>query len=161
MAGSGSVPWTLLFKKNKVTILLLLSPSQTIASVKETLLKALKSREITEIAGEPVPESAAGIELGVPIDRNDLERGWQKLEVPAQGVKDGDKKRVAGGKDSILNTTLNGAHIKDAQSLAFRFREVTGDDKEDELEQQSDDPGWDVLIPTYDDEEGDNIDETT
>lgn len=116
------------------------------------LLKALKSRGITEINGDTVPESATGIELGVPIDRNDLERGWQKLEIPSQETKDGDKKRVVGGKKSVLNMSLQGADIRPSQPLVFRFREE--DDKEkDELEKQLDDPGWDVIIPTYEEDD--------
>lgn len=148
------IKWTLLFKKHNVTILLLVSSVQTIASVKETLLHALKARKITEINGEPVPDSTSKIELGVPIDRSDLSEGWKKLEVPAQGTKDGDKKRVVGGKKSVLNLTVQGADIKDSQALAFRFRDAAEDDKEkDELEVQLDDPGWDVIVPEYDSDE--------
>lgn len=143
-----------MFKKHHLTVFLLVSHVQTIASVKETLLHALKARDIKEINGEPVPDSTSKIELGVPIDRNDLAEGWKKLEVPAQGTKDADKTRIVGGKKSVLNLTIQGAGIRDSQSIAFRFRDAAEDDKEkDQLELQLDDPGWDVIVPEYDSDE--------
>lgn len=143
-----------------MTVLLLVSPVQTIASVKENLLHALNDRGIKEINGDPVPESVSKIELGVRVDSNDLEKGWKKLEVPAQAAKDGDKKRVVGGRKSVLNLTLQGAGLKDSQTVAFRFRETADDDKKDELEVQLDDPGWDVIVPTLSDDEVDSDTET-
>lgn len=118
------------------------------------LHNALKVRNIPDINGDPVPETASGVELGVPIDRTDLDQGWKKLEVPAQETKDGDKKRVVGGRKSVLNMSVQGADIQDSEVIAFRFREAEDDKEKDELEKQLDDPGWDVIIPAYEDDEG-------
>lgn len=47
----------------------------------------------------------------------------------------------------MFNATPQGAELRDSQALAFRFRNAeTGN-------MDIDDPGWDVLIPSYDDDE--------
>lgn len=132
------------FKCHNTTILLLVSPNDPFDSIRETLLNALKSRGIKEINSKPVPEDASGIEFGVPLDKNNLEKGWTRLEIP-----EGDEKgRSSGkGKKSIFNAGPQGAELKDSQALAFRFREAGAGDME------VDDPGWDVLIPSYDDDD--------
>jgi hypothetical protein len=138
-----------------VTVLLLVSPVQSLTSIKETLLAALKSRQITEIHGVPVPNDPSEIEFGLPRDRNNLEKGWRKLKPPPQ--QNGDARRQGAGKRSTAITdSPQGADMRDFQAVAFRFRktsaagEQTGED--DELAMEIDDPGWDVLISKYDDE---------
>ena len=148
---SNAANWTLRFKNHKVTVMLLVSPVEPFASIKASLLKALQSRSITEINGQPVPEDASEIEFGKPIDKNNLEKGWQKLEVPEQ--ENGQGKKSAGGKKSVISASPQGAGLKDAQAVAFRFRKG-GDGKDEQggdVAMDVDDPGWDVLIPAYED----------
>jgi len=144
--------WILRFKNNNVTILLLVSPTQSFASIKEALLNALNIRNIKEINDEPLPDDASEIEFGVPIDRNNLKKGWEKLKIPAQ---DGTERKTATGRErKNPNVGPQGADLRDFQAVAFRFRKV-GNAKENktELDIDLDDPGWDVLIPTYEDED--------
>ena len=145
--------WTLRFKNHKVTVLLLVDPGKPFESIKETLLQALNVRNIKEINGQPVPEDPSEIEFGVPIDRNNLDKGWQTLDVPHQA--NGTQKRSAGGKKSVLNTSPQGAGLKDSQAVAFRFHkpsEVDGDEDEIIAAIDLDDPGWDVQIPKDEEE---------
>jgi hypothetical protein len=80
-------------------------------------------------------------------------------EVEAGDAKGG--KRKVGGKKSVLNESPAGAGLGDGSMLAFRFRtkpkeealareEDEDDDNEVEIE---DDPGWNVILPSYDDDE--------
>jgi hypothetical protein len=138
-----------------LTILLLVSPVQSLTSIKETLLAALKSRQITEINGVPVPSDPSEIEFGLPWDRNNLEKGWRKLKPPLQ--QNGDTRRQGAGKRStVITDSPQGADMRDSQAVAFRFRttsagaEQTGED--DELAMEVDDPGFDVSISKYEDE---------
>ncbi|EFE40956.1 conserved hypothetical protein [Trichophyton verrucosum HKI 0517] len=145
--------WTLRFKNHNVTVLLLVSPVDAFDTIKAALLKALQTRGIKEINGKPVPDDAADIELGVPLDRNNLEKGWQPLAIP-----DGKADKGAGkGKNSVFNSSPQGADLRDAQAIAFRFRKASERSavKDGDLEMDLDDPGWDVLIPSYDDEDED------
>ncbi|GBF65245.1 hypothetical protein TMEN_7962 [Trichophyton mentagrophytes] len=145
--------WTLRLKNHNVTVLLLVSPVDAFDTIKATLLKALQIRGIKEINGKPVPDDAADIELGVPLDRNNLEKGWQPLAIP-----DGKTDKGAGkGKSSVFNSSPQGADLRDAQAIAFRFRKASERSavKDGDLEMDLDDPGWDVLIPSYDDEDED------
>ncbi|OAL74296.1 hypothetical protein A7D00_2329 [Trichophyton violaceum] len=145
--------WTLRLKNHNVTVLLLVSPVDAFDTIKSALLKALWIRGIKEINGKPVPDDVANIELGVPLDRNNLEKGWQPLTIP-----DGKTDKGAGkGKSSVFNSSPQGADLRDAQAIAFRFRKASERSavKDGDLEMDLDDPGWDVLIPSYDDEDED------
>ncbi|KAL1958433.1 hypothetical protein VTO42DRAFT_4534 [Malbranchea cinnamomea] len=156
MGDLNTLNWTLRFKNHKVTVLLLVSPVEPFSSIKKTLLEALKARNIKEINGLPVPEDASEIEFGTPIDRNNLEKGWQKLEVPE--LADGDGKRPVGGRKSIFNASPQGAGLKDFQAVAFRFRQPieTNGTQDDDVTMELDDPGWDVVIPKYEDSDDEN-----
>jgi len=144
--------WTLRFKKHKITSLLFVDPTQSFDSVKQLLLDSLKQRGLKDINGDPIPDSVEEVELGVPIDKNNLKKGWVRLEIPEQEVTDAKgKKRMIGGKKSVLNASPLGADLKDGYALAYRFRKPTSEGMEDEMEM--DDSGWDVLIASYDDEE--------
>ena len=131
--------------------MLLVSPVEPFASIKESLVKALQARNITEINGQPVPEDASDIEFGIPIDKNNLEKGWQKLDAPEQET--GQAKRAAGGKKSVISASPQGAGLKDTQPVAFRFRKRGDgmDNQGEDVAMDLDDPGWDVLIPAYED----------
>ncbi|KAL8937445.1 MAG: hypothetical protein Q9211_003690 [Gyalolechia sp. 1 TL-2023] len=141
---------TLRFKQHKTTILLFVSPHQSLTSVKEDLLYAIRATRITEINGNPLPSSPKDIILGVPLDANDPSQGWINLEIPDL-EEDGGKK--GSHKASVLNATPIGAGLKDGMVLAFKFRKETsgGDDMD------IDDHEWDVILPSYDDEEGSQV----
>lgn len=162
--------WTLLFKKHKTTVLLMLQPHETITSAKEALLKALQVRGIKEINGDAVPDSSSEIELGVAVDRNDLDKGWTRLEVeaPTLGEEESSsaKKGAAAKKNNSSSfVSLQAADIRNGQSIVFRFRkcrEGTEGGDQDQNQDQPDldniglefeDPGWDVVVPRLDDEE--------
>ncbi|KAK2746722.1 hypothetical protein FQN55_005449 [Onygenales sp. PD_40] len=151
MSEPESLKWTLRFKNHNVTVLLLVSPRQPFDSIKEDLLKALKIRNITEINKQPIPENAADIEFGLPIERNNLEKGWEKMRPPPQETAD-DKQPARGRKTA--NISPEGLDLKDSQAVAFRFRKA-GEQAQDELEIGLDDPGWDVEIPKYEEAEDD------
>lgn len=140
---------TLLFKKHKTTVLLSLQSHESVTSAKEKLLQALKSRHLSDINGDAVPDDPAQIELGVPVDRSDLEKGWMGLITEIPGEEDGSKKN--GGKKNASDT-LQAAGLQNGHSVAFRFRKTSAGD-ELETDMELNDPGWDVIIPSFDDEE--------
>ncbi|PYH90040.1 hypothetical protein BO71DRAFT_362232 [Aspergillus ellipticus CBS 707.79] len=143
--------WTLFFKKHKTTVLLMLPGSETIANTKEALFKALQSRDLKYINGDPVPENASEIEFGVPLDRNDLEKGWTRLETPEFDDEDAPKRGA--GKKRAGALTLELAEIRNGQPIAFRFRKSKEEDTAETVDLELDDSGWDVIIPSLDDEE--------
>ena len=60
----------------------------------------------------------------------------EEADVKGKGVK----------KGSVLNGSPLGAGLKDGAMLAFRFTEGDAEDRMDL------DDGWDVIMPSYDDE---------
>ncbi|KAL3492630.1 hypothetical protein BJX62DRAFT_202507 [Aspergillus germanicus] len=146
MAQPDALSWTLLFKKHRTTVLLMLPPSESVNNTKTALLNALQSRCLTEINGDPVPKESQEIEFGVAIDKNDMEKGWTSLE-GLELDEDDAPKRGAGKK--AASTSLKAAEINNGQSIAFRFRQARNN--EDDLDLV--DPGWDVILPSLDDEE--------
>lgn len=139
---------TLLFKKHKTTILLSLQSHESITSAKEKLLQALKSRQMREINGDIIPDDPAAIELGVPMDRSDLDKGWMSLTMDIPGQENSAKS--SGQKK--LSDTLQAAGLQDGYSVAFRFRKSGAGDEVD-MDTDLNDPGWDVIIPSFDEEE--------
>jgi len=136
--------WTLSFKCHKSTILLLAQQSQSFTSIKQDLLDAIKATGLSDINGNPIPSQPEDIVLGVPIDGNDISKGWVNLEIPefdeeagAKGVK----------KGSVLNQSPLGAGLKDGAMLAFKFKDGEAQDEMDL------DDHWDVVIPSYEDED--------
>lgn len=143
--------WTLLFKKHKTTVLLMLPSHESIESTKAKLLQSLQDRGIKEINGDVLPEDPAEIEFGVPVDRNELEKGWTLLDMDIEDDTDGtSSKKRPGRSKTEKRDSLQSADIRDGQPIAFRFRKTDQEDDQDEL---SEDPGWDVVVPTLDDEE--------
>jgi hypothetical protein len=123
----------------------MLPPSESINNTKTVLLNALQSRGLTEINGDPVPNDSHEIEFGVAIDKNDMEKGWTSLEGLELEEDDAPKRRT--GKKAV--SSLKAAEINNGQSIAFRFRQARNN--EDDLDLV--DPGWDVVLPSLDDEE--------
>lgn len=133
---------TVLFKKHKTTVLLSLQPHEPLTAVKEKLLEAFKSRNMIEINGEPLPSDSALIEFGVPVDRSDLVKGWNLLQSAG-----GEESKGTAGKRASSGTVI-AAGLDNGYLVAFRFRK-----EGDEVDAGLNDPGWDVVIPSFDDEE--------
>jgi hypothetical protein len=121
------------------------------------LLAALQSRKITSVDGTSIPDEPEDIEFGVLRNKKNPAEGWVPLDIKEMEVSDakGGKRKV-GGKKSVLNESPAGASLGDGSILAFRFRTKTKqdapEDEEDEM-QIEDDPGWNVILPSYDDDE--------
>lgn len=131
--------WTLRFKQHKTTILLYAYPGQSFTSIKKDLLDAISSTGLKAIDGHDLPSDPEDVILGVPIDKNDIDRGWKELLIPeADNEIDAHKSKKV-KKDSIFNSSPLGAGLKDGAMIAFRF-------KADEEE------GFDVIMPTYEDD---------
>ncbi len=120
--------------------MLLVPQSQPFTTIKLHLLEAIKATGINDINGSPIPSDPEAIVFGLPIDKNDINKGWVPLKIPE--LEDGDTKGKGIKKGTVLNESPLGAGLKDGALLAFKFRE--GDDEEDAK--------WDVIIPSYDDE---------
>ncbi|KAL3474224.1 hypothetical protein BJX99DRAFT_232139 [Aspergillus californicus] len=153
MSQSDPLSWTLLFKKHRTTVLLMLPPSETIPATKDALLRALQLRNITQINGDPVPQDCLDIEFGVAVDKNDLEKGWISIEALTL-EEDVAPKRGPAKKNA--SQSLQAAELSNGQIVAFRFRK-TGEGSQAEgdfADLGLEDPGWDVVIPSFDDEEG-------
>ncbi|KAJ5863730.1 uncharacterized protein N7529_005646 [Penicillium soppii] len=145
---------TLFFKKHKTTVLLLIQLHETLDSTKEKLLYALKSRAYTDINGDPIPDDAFDIELGVPIDRAHPEKGWRRLEADASELDDEGAPKKNKGKSKKDSPTLRDSGIDNAHVIAFRFRKIDEvQNNEVDAALDIEEPGWDVIIPSLDDEE--------
>ncbi|KAF7592711.1 hypothetical protein BBP40_012542 [Aspergillus hancockii] len=155
MSQPNPLSWTLFFKKHKTSVLLMLPPSETITTTQATLLRALQSRGLTEINGDPIPEDPSEIELGVPVDRNDPGKGWTKLELEAPQFNEDEAPKRGGGKKTAAPLSLQAAELRNGQGIAFRFRKrIERTPEGDELSDlELEDPGWDVIVPSLDDEE--------
>jgi hypothetical protein len=143
--------WTLRFKHHKTTIFLFVDQQQPFSSIRADLLSTLKKRGVAELDGQDLPEDPEDLILGVPLNKNNPRKGWIALHIPATTARDGKGEAVStGGKKSVLNETPLGAGLKDGAMLAFKIRKngPQADDGSD-----LDDNEWDVLTPSYDDEE--------
>ncbi|KAJ5735458.1 uncharacterized protein N7483_000583 [Penicillium malachiteum] len=125
MAASESHPdmfgLTVLFRKHKITVLVELKPHDNLSKAKENILLSLKSRSLTDINGDAIPEQPEDIELGVPVDRSNPAKGWKLLVIPEESG------------DSIEEVRRQNGDL-----IAFRFRDESNDDD-----------SWDILIPEY------------
>lgn len=141
---AGPKQWTLRFKQSKTTILVLCQPSQPFNSVKQDLLEAIQATGSKDFNGEGIPSDPEDVILGLPVDKNNLDKGWVNLEI--QGMENEDKKGKGAQNGSVFNESPLGAGLKDGDMLAFKFRNRVDDNAMDE------DFKWDVLIPSYEDE---------
>ncbi|KAJ5327098.1 hypothetical protein MYU51_008370 [Penicillium brevicompactum] len=144
---------TLFFKKHKTTVLLMLQTHETLESAKDNLLQALKSRSLNDINGDPVPDDSFDIELGVPVDRADLEKGWRSLEADDLVLDEESAPKKNKGKSKKQAPTLLEAGITDGNSIAFRFHKYNEAQNGDRMDLDAEDPGWDVIVPSYADDE--------
>ncbi|OQE46696.1 hypothetical protein PENCOP_c001G06072 [Penicillium coprophilum] len=131
---------TILFKKHKTTVLLMLQPHESLDFTKEKLLGALKSRDIKDLNGDLLPDDSCDIEFGEPVDRADLEKGWKRLQADVKVQNE--------------SVTIMEAGLQNGQSIAFRFHKSSEDqDGGFDMDLDSEDPGWDVVMPTYEDDQ--------
>ncbi|KAJ9645618.1 uncharacterized protein PV06_07708 [Exophiala oligosperma] len=160
---------TLLFKCHKSTTVLSILPDTPFSEIKTLLLSALRSRNVTTLPNTdtPLPQDPEQLELGVLADKKDASKGWVPLMIKEQEFKGakGSKKKI-GGEASVLNESPSGAGLNDGTWIAYRFnakQKMSEDVDMVEADGNSDmdfaeDPDWDVIIPSFDDED-DNDDE--
>jgi hypothetical protein len=150
---------TLLLKNNKSTTLLSALPTSTFDDVKSLLIAALKSRNVPKI-----PDSPAALELAVLANPRDASKGWVPIHLRVQELAAGkNAKKAASGKKSALDGSVEGAGLVDGSWVAWRVKSsatkdecMSTDEAGDEMALDIDeekDPGWDVMIPKYEDEE--------
>ncbi|MCJ1360706.1 MAG: hypothetical protein MMC33_010715 [Icmadophila ericetorum] len=147
--------WVLRFKQHKTTILLYVQPTESFTVIKSDLLTALKKRNLTTLNGQSIPKNPEDVIFGVPVDRNDVSKGWVPLEIPPEDLEEmtgtsGGNKAGRGGKKggkSVLNESPAGAGLKDGGMVAFRF----GKDKEENADGGMDleEEEFDVVMPIY------------
>ncbi|KAL6253322.1 hypothetical protein RBB50_001045 [Rhinocladiella similis] len=155
---------TLLFKCHKSTTVLSVLPDTSFSEIKTLLLEALRSRNVTTLPNTetPLPEDPEQLELGVLADRKDASKGWVALTIKEQEFKGarGSKKKV-GGETSVLNESPLGAGLNDGTWIAYRSRAQQKKSEDVDMVEAdgtsgidlTEDPGWDVVIPTFDDED--------
>ncbi len=155
--------WTIRLKHYKTTVMLHADPVQSIDHVKEELLKALRATTDGTLNGKPLPEDYHDILLAKPVDVNDVDMGWEKLETAESGPTKarGGKRGRPNGKKLV---TLKSLGLMDLAVIAFKFRDtdkkepkesvLNEDDMEVEMDDDDEDEEWDVEIPTFEDTYG-------
>lgn len=146
---------TLLLKHHKSTVLVSVLPEQSLTTIKGLLLAALGARGISEFPGSTtvLPEDPEDLEFGVLKDKRDPSKGWIPLEIKEQDATDtkGGKRKV-GGKKGMLNESPAGDGLGDGSLIAYRIKLAKNEEEDDAMTDVIDDPGWDVVLPSYDDE---------
>jgi hypothetical protein len=136
--------WTIRLKHHKTTLLLHVSPMQTLTTLKEDLLAVLQERSSSTFNNHPLPSSPSDILLAKPNDPFDLSQGWDALEEPDELEdpfnidEDAPKPRT---KKTTESENLKAYGVKDNAVLAFRFKGEKGAD-------------WDVVQAVNIDEYG-------
>ena len=124
-----------------------MTQSQSFTSIKADLLGAIQELGLENINGNALPSSPEDIIFGLPVDKNDISKGWVALEIPE--VDEGSTKAKGVKKGSILNESPLGAALKNGDMLAFKFKDA--DAEEDDMVMDTE---WDVIIPSFEDESG-------
>lgn len=165
---------TLLLRHHKSTTLISASPTQSFESIKDLLLAALKARNVSSLHNDsdpadptPLPSSAAGLEFGVLIDKKDASKGWTLLSPDlATAAASSSGKKKSASKSGDVNSPA-GVGLVDGSWLAYRVRKCAqtdgdeaniGEDGDVEIDMEED-PGWDVVLPSFEDEEEDDAEE--
>lgn len=120
--------------------------TQSFTSIKQDLLDSIKDTGIQDINGNTLPSNPDSIVFGVPKDKYDPSKGWIDLEIPE--TENADTKGKSVKKGSVINQNPLGAGLKDGALLAFKFQ------SEGEGDEMEVDGGWDVVIPSFEDEGG-------
>ena len=162
---------TLLLKHHKSTTLLSVSPSQSFSEIKSLLLSAIKSRGVDSLPtakGSPIPlpSDSDELEFGILADRKDPSKGWIYLDSSASR----NTKKVPGrSKVPAGANSPDAAGLGDGSLVAYRLRKSRkGKEREKSIDEDEDgdavidinidmddDPGWDVILPTFEDEDRD------
>ena len=131
--------WTLRLKRSNSTTLLFADPAQSLKSLKEALLSALRSAPSTGPVREQVPTDPRDVEIGKPVDLFELSKGWELVD-SLQPTKSQD-------------ASLRSLGIKENYVLAYRFKDDEFEADEDD-ETMGEEKGWNVDIPVYEDTYG-------
>lgn len=133
----------------------------------------LKSRSIPSL---PNPED---IDFGIPIDKRDTSKGWKRIGQSTGADGDsGDGSRNQSGrkgkgrvtdKDDVTGDTPEQLGLGDGSIVAYRFRrqrkgearteeesdgdEENGDEDGMEVDVEGDKGEWDVVMPTFEEDE--------
>lgn len=105
----------------------------------------------------PAPDQGDQVEFGIPTNKKDLKKGFIPLDMAEQMLGDskGGKKKVNGNK-AMPSGSPAGAGLVDGSILAFRFKQGEDMDIEDAANDEAqvpNDPGWNVELPHYDEED--------
>jgi hypothetical protein len=147
--------WTLRLKSGKHTVILFADPSQSLRSLKQNLLDALReTAPSNKLDDVPIPTSIDEVELAKPVDQLDVRKGWNAIGGPKSSdtsedelaEDDSEVKSKTKAKRKTRDVNLKSLGIKENHVLAFRF---TG--AEDDETFGDDDLGWKVDIPFYED----------
>ncbi|KAI5288611.1 hypothetical protein KEM52_001095 [Ascosphaera acerosa] len=135
---------TLRFKFHKTTILLSVPATESFVTIRQQLLDALRARGVRDVGGVPVPDDPADFEFALPVDPSKPGKGgWVLLEVPTETTRRG-----------AVNPNPAAAGIKDSAIIALRVRKrADGLTEEEKVELELEDRGWDVVLPSLDDDE--------
>lgn len=153
---------TLLLKHGKSTTVLSVLPSQTLTEVKAILLTALQIRNIATLpnSDEPLPTDPKDLELAVLVDRRDPARGWVSVEDGVSLAASKSNKKKSTTKTPGQINVVGDLELRDGAWIAYRLKMpddgIIADEMDDDIKMRED-QGWNVTIPSYDDEEEDNI----
>jgi hypothetical protein len=145
---------TLLLKHARSTTVLSALPETSFTTLKFQLLEVLSARGLGHLPGTTttLPTDPNDLELGVLLDKHEPQKGWVATDSLAglSTTKSSSKKKSKG-----VVETVGDLELKDGGWIAYRVREprLGGGDDDEELE-AIEDPGWNVELPTFDDEEG-------
>jgi len=154
--------WTIRFKNRKSTVLLHVDPNQTIDSLKEALLYALRDVKTSPnfLNGQTPPSSASQIQLAKPRNPLDVSEGWESLESPDlddlfnDDNEETDRKKGKGKAKVRVEPsgqTVQGVGIRNNAVLAFRWRSEDNGSKESDEDEFGEDSEWVVVVPTFED----------
>ncbi|KIW88256.1 uncharacterized protein Z519_11367 [Cladophialophora bantiana CBS 173.52] len=152
---------TLLFKCHKSTTALSVLPTKPFTEIKALLLAALESRNLKTLpnSSAPLPDDPEELEFGVLADKKDPSKGWVPMDTKEQEIAGpkGAKTKI-GGRPSVLNQNPLGAGLGDGAWIAYRLKarqkepQVKVDENGTPDVEIDEDPGFDVILPSFEDE---------
>ena len=148
-----TLTWTLLFKNHKSTTLLHIDPLQSFDSIKEELIRALRSTHPDgRVNGFEIPSKPSNVLVARPNDVFNLEKGFTNVTDNDGNIITGNetaKSRKGAGADiKIKEACPKAAGLKDGLVLAYKFRTAAEVDYD-----PFNDDDWDVILPSYEDQE--------
>ena len=148
---SSVLGWTLRFKHHKNTTLLHVDPLQSMTSVKEELLRALKDTHPNGqlSSGVAIPDTPSDIVLGKAKDIHDLSNGgWERVYTNGTSTTDSKQKKAS------LDDCPKGVGLKDGSVLAYKFKSEELAMEDEALGLEDEDEKWNVVIASYDENAG-------